>query len=587
MAEHFVERSDHIFFLLTDDKGSSSELDRFGLIQTQGKGVTVLLNIKSKDKDLDLLHDEPKLVFRENELDGHQRRISGYLNKHFDMPPPPVIPYHARAAWLGRRPENLKKAAGLRPDILMQQSRIYDVENRICSFIKEESYPTRIRTPRDLLNGYIISVKNELRPFAGQFRELIKKYGTLRQDLEQGIKRARQKSNRRISGIRDYYQNASDLIPGMVDELINSGKGGKAFSNSWKLLLENSDVTTVAGIFAEAAKQEFYNETKEKLRIAAFDTILSSTDSIGKQFDEYKDTKESIGNHKYARAGLRAGVGTAATAAAVAIVNWWNPAGWIAAAAFVGSIAVGIGAERLTKKGTDHWEKSDKEKLYKRRNEIICNLEALLWDDHKATCLECEKWLGELMAAYKKEFNQTLGTVEEESKKLWQLTVDALDQLDSVATRLNLALVHQLFDYIVPEAARESINVIAVAREPGYATKLLVQGNNTLEGGVIGYCIGRNGSRVRQLSSYLGGERISFVESDAQHSTQVLQALSPAKLKVEDIQLESNDNGLQHVHILTEGEKISHVLGKHGVNLRLAKELLNMKIYCDPKEAKK
>ena len=271
----------------------------------------------------------------------------------------------------------------------------------------------------------------------------------------------------------------------------------------------------------------------------------------------------------------------------VAITNWWNPVGWIAAAAVaVGSIAVGLGVEHLAKKGTDHWEKSDKEKLYKRRSDIICNLETLLWDDHKVTHSRCNDWLDKLVAAYRKEFNQTLGVVEGESEKLWQATVDVLDQLDNVATRLNLALVHQLFNYIVPEAAKGSIEVIAVAREPGYATKLLIQGDNTLEGGVIGFCVGRNGSRVRQLSLHLGGEKISFVDAKVALSTQVLQALSPAKLKIEEIRMESNGNGKEYAHILGAGEKISHVFGKHGVNIRLASELLNMKIYCDHKESK-
>lgn len=591
MAERFVERSDHIFFLLTDDKASSSELDRFGLIQTQGKGVTVLLNVKSKDEDLDLLHNEPELIFRDNELDGHRRRISGYLAQHFEMSLPPVIPYHARAAWLGRRPENLLEE-GLQPDILVRHSGIHEIERRISLFIEEESCPTRIRAPRDLLNSYIISVKNELRPFAGQFRELIGKYRSLRQGIEKGVEKARQRANRSISEIQDCYQKADDQIPGMVDELINAGKGGKALSNRWKLLLANSGIPTITSTFADTAKNYFYKETQEKWEIADFDAKFGSTDSIGKQFDEYEETKESMSSHKYARAGLRAGIGTAASVAAgVAITNFWNPVGWVAAAVAavtaVGSIAAGLGAEHLAKKATDRWEKSDKQKLYKRRSEIICNLNKLLWDDHKAICSLCNDWLDKLVAAYNNELDKTFLPAGRESEKLWQVTVGVLDQLDNVATRLNFILVHQLFNYVVPEAHKGSINVIGVAREPGYATKLLVQGDNTLESSVIGFCVGRSGSRVRQLSLHLGGEQISFVDAKAALPTQILQALSPAKLNVEEIRVKSDDNGVEHAHIIGGGGQISRVLGRHGINIRLASELLNMRIYCDMKEARK
>lgn len=65
MAERYIERCDHIFFLLSDDKATSSELDRFGYIQTQGKGITVLLNIKSFDEDIDLLVENLNIFLRE------------------------------------------------------------------------------------------------------------------------------------------------------------------------------------------------------------------------------------------------------------------------------------------------------------------------------------------------------------------------------------------------------------------------------------------------------------------------------------------------------------------------------------------
>ena len=76
MAEEFVERADHILFLLTDDKASATELEQFGSIRTQGKSVSVLLNVKAADEDLDLLVESPEHVFKPAALAEHHQRIS-------------------------------------------------------------------------------------------------------------------------------------------------------------------------------------------------------------------------------------------------------------------------------------------------------------------------------------------------------------------------------------------------------------------------------------------------------------------------------------------------------------------------------
>lgn len=578
-ADAFVEQADHILFLLSDDQASAEELQRFGNIQTQGKGVTVLLNVKTKDDDLDLLLEHPEYVFDEEEIDGHKRRIAGFLSKHFDMPPPPVLPLHARSGWLARSPETCPVPLS-DADLLLERSGLKAVEERLHSFVQEEALGARLRAPSDLLHGYIITLKDELRPFAGSFRAMFGHLNELRDGLKEAVVRAERRARRRLDSMSTTYELAISGVDQFVDELLEADVQGKKLHREWEEYLKTREVAEAPKRFIQQAKLAFSDEVEEHVRTATFKmNRKTTTEGLDTLLGKYHDKKDKQHKNKYARAGARAGAGAAVGGLATwAVANWWNPTGWIAGGAAAVAVAgTGALAERAAKSATDRWYESDKQELYNHRAQVIDKLKSQLQGDHEEAVSSSESWLTNTVRAYNRTADQTIGVIEASSKTLWRSTVDTLDRLDALAMNLDRHVLSLLLPLVCPEAETD-ITVEAVARLPGEMCKVLVRGSKELNGNVMGCCIGRGGSRVKHLSRLLSGERVTFVDADAPPTEQVAQALNAPRVRARDVTLRTNEEGCS-AHLSLSGQNAGIAIGRGGSNVRLASALIDHSIH--------
>lgn len=577
MAEEFIERADHVFFLLTEDKASASELERFSQIRTQGKGVTVLLNVKRSDEDLDLLASSPELIFQPEQLEGHQRRIAGYLERNLGLEAPEVIPFHARAGWIARRPEVLLDAQVDRAQ-LFRASRLQAVERRLAAFIEQESLPARIRAPHDVLRSHIVTLKDELRPFAGRFRAFGEELAELDRRTARALHRAEGKAKRRITDLRSRYQAASDEIPGLVDELIASSGGGRGLKSRWQAVLDEHRVPESGKDFIEGARADCEAELQEEARVTAFDGTRIAIDDVAAQVDDYRASEETNAKQKYLRAGARAGGGALAGGlAAWAVTNWWNPSGWAAAGAALLVGAAGYAGQRLTQVATDEWAATSKRELYGKRSAIIDSLRKKLWANHQSMSHRCTEWLSELLRTYRDASTRTLRSAQNDAKALWHATVEALDGLDEVAADADGLLIERLTAMVIPEVREGHLRVTGVHREPGLFLKLRVQSRSYRAINVLGACIGKGGTRVKQLRALLGGEHVAFIDESAPLQQRVIQALNPATISAGNVVV-AERSGEHVVKIVAAGQELYRVLGPRGVNLRLAEEATGTRI---------
>lgn len=581
MAEEFVERCDHILFLLTDDKATSDELQRFGLIRTQSKGVTVLLNVKAADEDLDLLVAQPDLIFRAQELDGHLRRITGYLERNFDMDVPKVLPFHARGAWLGssnaRLPDGITDRHSLRVN-----SRLADVRDRIAEFISYEAIPARIRAPRDLLGGYIEPLKDELRPFAGQFRKMMSDIEQLVRRLESGTERARSRVAARFPLLRARFQAASDEVSGVVDTVISQGGRGGELNSEWRSLLARHGIEDAAGWFIASGQQDFEAELSEEVRAASADYEFAAADDLDELLNDYHEADRAARRHKYAKAGIRAGAGGGAAAlAAWAIANWWNPIGWAAAGAAALVALAAVGGEAAARKATDAWERSTRRELQQRRAELIEALRERIWADYRGVRAACDGWLDETKALHLDVAREVARPIQLSAAKLWQATVACLDALDRTATQLHEGLIVDLLAHFVPEVEAGEVQIGAVRRRVGFRTKAVVSSRPGSGRNAFAACIGRQGVRIRALRSALGGEAIDLVDGNTGPEEQVLQALAVARTHGSRVVVTERGQHTTARVWLESPTQARFALGPKGTNVRLAENLLGINIVIE------
>ena len=133
--------------------------------------------------------------------------------------------------------------------------------------------------------------------------------------------------------------------------------------------------------------------------------------------------------------------------------------------------------------------------------------------------------------------------------------------------------VKTLFRLEVSEISDGIVEVMGVARDPGYRSKIAVK---TLDEKVdpVGACVGLRGVRVRNIVRELNGEKIDIVRWSEDIKQYVSQALAPARLESVTV-----DPGAQRaVHVLVSPDQLSLAIGRHGQNVRLTTKLTGWRV---------
>lgn len=140
-----------------------------------------------------------------------------------------------------------------------------------------------------------------------------------------------------------------------------------------------------------------------------------------------------------------------------------------------------------------------------------------------------------------------------------------------ILSRSNPRFVQKLFALESPEIADGSVEIKAIAREPGSRTKIAVASNVR---GVdpVGCCVGQRGTRVMAVSGELGQEKIDIIEWSEDPAEFIGHALSPAKVTSVEILPR------REARAFIPDDQLSLAIGKGGQNVRLAHRLTGWKI---------
>lgn len=130
----------------------------------------------------------------------------------------------------------------------------------------------------------------------------------------------------------------------------------------------------------------------------------------------------------------------------------------------------------------------------------------------------------------------------------------------------------ELFKNESAEIAQGTVEIVAVAREPGSRSKIAVKSNDERVD-PIGACVGQRGVRVSAITDELSGEKIDVIEWSDDARRFIATALSPAKA----ISIELNEED-KKATVTVSAQEQSLAIGKGGQNVRLAAKLTGWKI---------
>ncbi len=141
-----------------------------------------------------------------------------------------------------------------------------------------------------------------------------------------------------------------------------------------------------------------------------------------------------------------------------------------------------------------------------------------------------------------------------------------------VVSRSHPDFVRRLLELEVPELIDGTIEIKAIAREPGNRTKIAVSSNDP-NVDPKGACVGARGSRVRQVVNELRGEKVDVVEWREDKSQFIAEALGPAK--VQEVRI---DDETETAVVIVSDHQLSLAIGKEGQNARLAARLSGYRV---------
>jgi N utilization substance protein A len=136
-----------------------------------------------------------------------------------------------------------------------------------------------------------------------------------------------------------------------------------------------------------------------------------------------------------------------------------------------------------------------------------------------------------------------------------------------ILSRARPQLVQRLFEQEIPEIADGVIQIRAMAREPGYRSKVAVSSSDPRVD-CVGACVGVRGNRIKNIVDELAGERIDIVRWDENLEVLIPNALQPAEVE-QVILCKMLGRGI----VLVREDQLSLAIGRRGQNVRLASKL--------------
>lgn len=141
-----------------------------------------------------------------------------------------------------------------------------------------------------------------------------------------------------------------------------------------------------------------------------------------------------------------------------------------------------------------------------------------------------------------------------------------------VVSRSHPDFVRRLLELEVPELLDGTIEIKAIAREPGHRTKIAVTSNDP-NVDPKGACVGARGSRVRQVVNELRGEKVDVVQWREETAQFIAEALGPAKVK--EVRIDEDE---KEAVVIVNDHQLSLAIGREGQNARLAARLSGYRV---------
>ena len=434
IAKSIIDEADLICYIVTSDAIQETEFDFFETIKERNKPLYIILNVKSNlTENIRLkrfLRDPHK--WREcngpQSIQGHFDRIRERLDGKYNMDAVKVIPIHLLAAQIAMQekesnPENYKS--------LLEGSNIME----FIRSVKKEVYESG-------------SLKKSLSVIDGTAYQIHLFHQQLQSDIIQ-LKKSTELLKKKNNSLKVFFQSESSKLTSNIDKLFNSTQvelnnyatsfadtnyENKNVSKTWE---EDSVVRNKTSYLNKQIKtslNRFNEEVKERIEEISSDIKfidkISSTVSV--QTDSIHNTKS--------------GVRIAGTICAIIFTNLWNPLGWGALGALIGSSIIAAVVGFFTSLFESKGEKIKKAKK-KLREQLYENIEKNIKTNKKETLDKIHSSI----SLTNDRLKNLLGTYIDEVEQLIRILEDIQEKCIGKEQNINALISLRILEYVHKE----------------------------------------------------------------------------------------------------------------------------------------
>jgi transcription termination/antitermination protein NusA len=141
-----------------------------------------------------------------------------------------------------------------------------------------------------------------------------------------------------------------------------------------------------------------------------------------------------------------------------------------------------------------------------------------------------------------------------------------------LVSRADNLFLRRLFEIEIPEIYDGVIEIKGIAREPGERAKIAVESSDPRID-AVGACVGMKGVRIHAIVRELNNENIDVINYSEDPVVFIQRCIAPAKLK----QIEIDEEAKKCV-VTADSDQVSLIVGRNGVNIRLAIKLSGYEI---------
>jgi transcription termination/antitermination protein NusA len=149
-----------------------------------------------------------------------------------------------------------------------------------------------------------------------------------------------------------------------------------------------------------------------------------------------------------------------------------------------------------------------------------------------------------------------------------------------ILSRAHPNFVRRLFEAEVNEISDRTVEIRAIAREPGFRAKVAVWSNDP-KVDPVGACVGMRGARVKNIVRELNNEKVDIIRWSDDPRELVREALKPAELRSINV-----DEQARVVHVTVDEADLSKAIGRKGQNARLSSRLMGWDVQVRRDETK-